>query len=331
MANPVTDLLEHINYEVGQLGTVGLTRLSAVLDAAELELTQALNTWQVLGKGDARFTPQVYRNALIQIRGALRHIKGPLKEGLDSSLRHGGELAAHLATEHLIAEVTTWSGMFEGSIRPIAIEPAALLAHGKKVVWKRFSNSAKRYADQVGKDIHKQLAIGVVKGETIDQLTNRLAKLGGPKGLVYTRGQAGSPGARAEYIAEGLFKRYRHFAERLAVTETVNAYNSMALNGMHELNQEDPGYFKRWDAALDRRTCEQCARYDDLIAPLDKDFKGGFSHPPLHPRCRCAVVVWRKEWNESAYKDDLLRETVRKGKEPKGVAAIPHRIKLQRE
>ncbi len=326
MSNPVTEILEHINAEVAKLSTKSLSKLTDVLDAAEAELTKDLAKWSALGKGADRFTPQMYRNALLQIRGTLTHLRGETAEGIASAMRHGGKLAAHLATQHLINQVKAFSGMFEHSIRPIAIEAASVLAEGNKIVWPRFKNSAARYAGQVGEDIRKQLAIGLVRGETVDQMTNRLAKLGGPKGLVYTQGMPGSPRGKAEIISEGLFRRYRHFAERLVVTETVNAYNTYALEGMDELEAEDPGYFKRWDAAIDKRTCDQCARYDDLVVKMDAKFPGGVDHPPLHPRCRCAVVVWRKEWNESRHKDDLVKESIG-GKVPKGVAKIPHRIK----
>lgn len=327
MANPVTEILWHLNNEVAKLSTVSLREITAVLDAAEVELVKDLSLWRALGKGEDLFTPQMYRNALVQIRGTLKHIRGPVGEGLSSALRHGGVLAANLATEHLIYQVQSFSGLFEHSVRPIALEAATVLAEGKHTVWPRFKNSAARYAGQVEKDIKRQLAVGLVKGETIDQLTNRLARLGGPKGWVYTQGRQGAPKAKAEWIAEGLFKRYRHFAERLAVTETVNAYNSMALVGMGELEEHDPGYFKRWDAAIDGRTCLVCRDYDDLVTELNKPFAGGIDHPPLHPRCRCAVVVWRKEWRESKYKDDLVKEAIG-GKVPKGVANIPHIIKV---
>jgi SPP1 gp7 family putative phage head morphogenesis protein len=328
VANPVTELLEHINHEVSKLSTTGLQKLTSVLDLAEVELTQDLARWSALGKGDDRFTPQMYRNALIQIRGTLEKIRGPVAEGIMSVLRHNGQLASNLATKHLITEVTRFSQMFEGSIRPIAIEAASVLAEGKALVWKRFSNSTKRYAGSVGDDLHRQLAIGVVKGETVDQLTKRLAQLGGPRGLVYIQGAPGTPRAKAEYISEGLFRRYRNFAERLVVTETVNAYNEFALEGMDQLEKEDPGYYRRWDAAIDARLCPACAQYDDLVVPLDKAFPGNIDHPPLHPRCRCAVVVWRKEWKESRHKDDLIKESI-KGKDPKGVRSIPHRVKIK--
>lgn len=325
MANPVTDFLWHINSEVAKLSTVSLSRVEEVLAEAEKELTRDLARWLASGKGSDRFTPQVYRNALVQIRGTLDHIRNATDDGMASALQYGGVMAARLATSHLIKEVQTFSGMFEHSVRPIAFEASAVIADGKKLLWPRFKNSAHRYAGQVGEDIRKQLAIGLVRGETIDQMTDRLARLGGPKGYVYLRGRPGSPGAKAEMISEGLFRRYRHWAERLAVTETVNAYNETALVGMEELEAHDPGYFRRWDAAIDQRTCRFCRQYDDLVTPLNKPFPGRVDHPPLHPRCRCAVVVWRKEWSEANYKDDLAKESI-KGKEPKGVASIPHTI-----
>lgn len=331
MANPVTEILEHLNDQVARLSTTELTTIRGVLAAAEKELAHDLAKWTALGKGDDRFTPQMYRNALLQIRGTLHHIDGDMKDGVEEALKAGGKTAGMLALRHLKYEVETFSGMFEHSIRPVAFDAANVLAQGKKTLWPKFTNSAKRYAGQVGEDIRKQLAIGLVRGETIDQMTTRLAKLGGPRGLVYTQGAPGTPRAKAEYIAEGLFTRYRHYAERLAVTETVNAYNVTALEGMDELEAEDPGYFRRWDAAIDGRTCPYCRDYDDLVVPLDKPFPGGVDHPPLHPRCRCAVVVWRKEWTEHKVKYSLKDDLIGEGKKPVGVAAIPHRVTVQDE
>ncbi len=329
MANPITDILWHLNSEVHELANSGLKELTEILDKAEIELIKDLAVWKALGRGEERFTPQLYRQALTQIRGTLEHIRGPVAEKFASVLRHGGTFASQLATDHLIQEIQKFSHYFEGSIRPIPLNQTKLLAEAKRTLIPRFKTSANRYAGQVGRDIQKQLAIGVVKGETIDQLTSRLAKLGGPRGKVYLRGKPGDPRAKAEYISEGLFRRYKHFAERLARTELINAYNATALDGMEELNKEDPGYMKRWDAALDRRTCVICAGLDDLVRPLDKDFAYGIPQPPAHPNCRCAQVVWRKEWKEASHKDDILGK-VHEGREPKGVAAMPHTVRLNK-
>jgi SPP1 gp7 family putative phage head morphogenesis protein len=329
MSNPITDILWHLNSEVHALANTGLSDLTEILDKAEIELTRELAMWKALGKGDERFTPQLYRQALTQIRGTLAHIRGPVAEKIASTLRHGGIIAGELATDHLIREIEKFSQYFTGAIRPIPLNQAKILAEAKKTQIPKFKTSAARYAGQVGRDIQKQLAISVVKGETIDQMVRRLAKHGGPRGQVYLKGMPGDPKAKAEYIAEGLFTKYRYYAERLARTEIVNAYNSTALDGMEELDREDPGYFKRWDAALDRRTCAQCASLDDLVRPLDKDFTSGISQPPLHPNCRCAQVIWRKEWKEQSHKDDILAKS-HEGKEPRGVSKIPHIVNLNK-
>jgi hypothetical protein len=148
MPSPITAYLEHINHEVSKLSTIGLSSLTEVLDSAEVELTRDLARWQYLGKGADRFTPQMYRNALVQIRGTLEHIRGPVAEGLASTLRHSGIVASALATRHLISEVEYFSKMFEGSARPVAIEASSVLAEGKGIVFKRFASSASRYAGQ---------------------------------------------------------------------------------------------------------------------------------------------------------------------------------------
>lgn len=323
MADNLKAILEHINGEVAKLSTTSTHALGSVLDAAEKELTQDLATWHMLGKGDERFTPQLYRNALIQIRSALNTINKDLGDDVADHLKHQGKIAAGLATKHLRQEVEQFSHLFEGSVRPVALEAATVLAVGEKAVWKRFETSAARYAGQVGKDIQKQLAIGVVKGETVDQLTKRLAKMGGPKGWVNVQGMGAN--AKAEFIAEGLFSKYRHYAERLVRTEVVNAYNSFALDGMEELNKEDPGYMKRWDAAIDGRTCVLCASYDDLVRKLDEPFKDGIQQPPAHSNCRCAQVVWRKEWTEAEHRHDAGRtdKTVREALEGKAGGQMP--------
>lgn len=293
--NEIRRLLLWINSEVDKLSGVGLAQMSEILSAAQRELQADLARWLAKHGGSERFTSQVYRNALAQIQGSLRTIskKSPI---IAQVLKRSGSVASQTAVKHLIAEVEKFSRLFEGSIRPIPFEAAAVIARGD-LLWPRFDTSAARYAGQIGDDIRKQLGIGVVRGESIDQLTARLARLGGPRGQVALQGKLGSPGVKAEYIAEGLFKRYRHWGERLARTETVNAYNTVAMDGIREAAEHDPGYVKRWDAALDARTCELCGLLDDEIAPVDGSFTGGIAQPPRHPNCRCAVVLWRESWS----------------------------------
>jgi SPP1 gp7 family putative phage head morphogenesis protein len=294
MAGQVDQLLFWINSEVDKLSGAGLGQMADILSVAERELSADLAQWLSKHKGPERYTTQVHRNALAQVQSALQAIsaKKPL---LVKLLQGQGSLAASTAVKHLIVEVEKFSALFEGTIRPIPFEAAAVIARGS-TLWPRYETSAARYVGQVGDDIRRQLGIGVVRGETIDGLTARLARLGGPKGLVALQGKLGDPGVRAEYIAEGLFTRYRHWGERLARTEVVNAYNTVAMDGIRQAAQNDSGYIKKWDAAIDARTCDICGVLDDQIASVDGTFTGGIRQPPRHPNCRCAIVLWRENW-----------------------------------
>jgi SPP1 gp7 family putative phage head morphogenesis protein len=294
MAGPVDQLLFWINSEVDKLSGAGLGQMADILSVAERELSADLAQWLSKHKGPERYTTQVHRNALAQVQSALQVISAR-KPLLVKLLQGQGSLAASTAVKHLIVEVEKFSALFEGTIRPIPFEAAAVIARGS-TLWPRYETSAARYVGQVGDDIRRQLGIGVVRGETIDGLTTRLARLGGPKGLVALQGKLGDPGARAEYIAEGLFTRYRHWGERLARTEVVNAYNTVAMDGIRQAARDDSGYIKKWDAAIDARTCEICGILDDQIASVDGAFPGGFTQPPRHPNCRCAIVLWRENW-----------------------------------
>lgn len=326
MPNPISDVLWWVNSEVDKLSGIGLLRVREVLDHAQRELIRDLAKARWLGTDD-RYTAQVHRNALMQISGAIDHLAKSTAPELADTLRVSGHTAGALAASHLASEVAMFSSIFEGTVRPIALEASSVIAKGDRLLWPRFKNSAVRYAGQVKDDIRRQLAIGLIKGETVDQMTERLGKLGGPSGHVFTRGRAGDPKARAEYISEGLFKRYRYWAERLVRTETVNAYNEAALIGMDELEKDDPGYFKRWDAAIDRRVCILCRSFDDLVVPLHGKFPLDFDKPPRHPNCRCACVIWRKEWDEADVRDNIAAE-VRRGKKVGTVTQVPHAFDL---
>lgn len=292
-------LLEQIAAEVAHLPGPALRAMGPVLFQAERELAQDLAKWlRTVEDGAARFTAQQYRVALVQIRQALRTARG-LNPALFNVLNDARVQAGALALGHLAREVEKFSMLFEGSVRPMPIRPAAVLAEGRKALIPRFRASALRYGEYVTKDIERELAVGVARGETFDQLTRRLMRHGGPKGMVTLRGIEGDPGAVSEHIAEGLFRRYRARAATVVRTEVINAYNVTAVDAITEAHAEDPGFMLRWDAAMDWRSCALCREMDGETAPVGGTFPGGVEHPPLHPCCRCATTPWHAEWGES--------------------------------
>lgn len=83
-------------------------------------------------------------------------------------------------------------------------------------------------------------------------------------------------------------------AERIARTETIRA----STEGQQELWRQarDRGVFgaeavQEWVVTPDDRLCPECEPMDGATAPIGGDFRGGGSGPPLHPNCRCAVVL----------------------------------------
>jgi SPP1 gp7 family putative phage head morphogenesis protein len=279
--------------------------LRAVLPAlveARNELRRGLSDWLSKVKdGDLRFTAQRQRVALRSLEGALEAAER-LEPAMANALGTARRLAGPLSVTHLDEQIARFGSIFGESITAPRIDVAASLAKGDRMLIRRHRTSAARYAGNVRKDIEMQFAIGVAKHETFHELAQRLRKAGGPRGLVALRGVVGEQGAIVEDIAEGLFRRYGHWADRLVRTEMMNAYNlqhDVALEAMN--NERDEGaepYLRRWDASADRRVCPICEDLDRRVAPLDGTFKGGYVHPPAHPRCRCVLVAWHASWGD---------------------------------
>jgi hypothetical protein len=80
-------------------------------------------------------------------------------------------------------------------------------------------------------------------------------------------------------------------ADRLARTEFVHAYNLQRA----EVAAAE-GYGLLWNAAM-YGACEICGPLDGRIADHGRAFPGGIEHPPAHPNCRCAAVLWHAEWS----------------------------------
>ena len=297
----VRGLLDQVAREVAALPAPVLRELAPVLRAAQAELERDLRGWLARTNGDERFTAQQYRRALAQIDTALDEV-GKLEPALVASLGHAAARSGALAASHVKHELAVFSSVFEGTVSPVPLNLAALVARGQKLLIPRHKTSAARYVGHVRDDIRRQLALGLVRGETIHQLTTRLARGGGPRGLVALRGIAGQPGAYVEHIAEGLFGRYRYWGERVARTEVIHGYNVQAHLALEEVHRVDARIQRRWDASLDSRICPACRELDHVVVDVDKPFPGGVDAPPAHPNCRCAVVAWRSDWDTKGTK-----------------------------
>lgn len=293
----VDDVMHAVAADVAELPSVAIREMVPVLRQAEAELAQGLHHWLTeVPNGADRFTAQQYRNALVQVRNALRAARG-LGAEMYRGLKLAEQRAGTLATFHVQQELTLFAHVFGDSVRPIPIPAAAVIAEGKKTLLNRMRTSSARYAGNVQADIRRELAVGLVKGETIDQLKLRLVKLGGPRGEVALRGILGEPGAASEHIAEGLFRRYGYWAERVARTEVLNAYNEHAEDRIVAVAKLDPETLQKRNEAGDRRTCSICRDIDGEIAKPGGDWPSGYG-TTAHPNCRGVSVAWRSDWKD---------------------------------
>lgn len=225
-----------------------------------------------------------------------------LDRALLEGLHKGDKAVAPLAIKNLEHEIVRLGHVFGEKLVGPQIDQAAALARGNKLLYRRFDTSARRYAGKIGEDLRFQLSVGVARGETFEQLVQRLRRLAGPTGPVAVRGVLDHPNAIVEDIPEGLFSRYESWARRLVRTEMMNAYNDHHRAGITVLNEDRPKGAEEWvrrsDAAGDARVCSLCRYLDGKIAKVGGTFPGGEPGPPYHPCCRCVELAWLMSWPE---------------------------------
>jgi SPP1 gp7 family putative phage head morphogenesis protein len=295
----VEEVLARTAYEAARLPRDVLREFIPVLRQARAEAAHGLRAWleEHALDGSSRYTAHKYRAVLAQLDVALEQVTN-LETSLGDAMTRGGTAAVDLAGKHAIEQISSLSRIFGDAINPLPLSQAArIVGHaGSKTLIAQMPTSAARYAGQVGNDIRQQLAVGLVKGESMFQMQRRLVRHGGPVGEVALKGILGDKGAVSEYIAEGLFKRYEYWAERVVRTEVLETYNAGHLEALHGHAKDIDGLKQQWNGALDRRICVICRDLDGEIAAIGKEFPGGYSHPPAHPNCRCTLVAWHSDW-----------------------------------
>lgn len=287
------------SHQVAALPRIALAAVAPALAQAERETVRALRSWlATVEDGNERYTAQQRRNTLLHLRTALAAIER-LNPSLLGGLSRASEASGAMSVRNLTTEVARFSEIFEGSAIRIQLNLGKILALADRALIPRFASSARRYVGNVRRDIERELAIGVLRGETIFELTNRLQRIGGPRIRPTNSLEA------ANDIGEGLFTRYRYWAERVARTEVMNAYNVQLDEGLHETRDTIPDLRRRWDATEDSRTCPWCRDLDGEVRGLDEQFEDGLDGAPAHPNCRCRVGAWRDVWSSTLAAVDI--------------------------
>lgn len=281
-------MLEAIAEETARLPDPALNALLPVLKQAQRELDRDLRAWVASGRHAGRYTPQAYRSSLLGIRAAIETIQSLHPTLFQILVRWAGAggIAAAMARSHTAREFEAFGG--SAVLMPtVPVRLAADLATGRSSpLEKYFNTTARNYSAEVLRDVHRELAVGVVRGENTDDLIHRLMATGRVAerdGLL-----GGAWLARAEYRAE-----------RVVRTELAAAYNRELDETFGELKADFPDLLRRWDAHADARLCERCQElHGRTIDPSKGErFPNGEEGPPLHPNCRCRADLWRPEWS----------------------------------
>lgn len=292
----VQAILDATSQEVAMLGLAERRSLFIVLQRAEAEVSNGLAAWlRRAGDGSQRFTEAQMRNALANIRTAMRTVRS-LEPRMAGELETIRATSAQLAVRHAEEQLLQFASIFDGEIKPVNVRMAALLERGNKLLIKRHASSARRYAGEAQRHIRRQLAIGVVRGESFDDLIRRLSSLA-PRKLMDATVDPITGAAR------GMLQLPKSSAARLVRTEAIHAYNTFHTETIAEIAEEDPEIGKRWDASLDRRGCPNCRDLDGEVVAVGEKFRMGgveVDHPPLHPQCRCACVPWHESWKHES-------------------------------
>lgn len=271
--------------DVMQSSVPQMRRMLAVLRDVRGEMSSVMT--DLMRSPEDKYTAHRHRATLVQLDEAIRLVETRLPGATLDDLQRESRRAATTGLRRMRDMVEAGQSRVDGAISNLRLPTARILADGQQTMMSRHEAASYRYAGAVGRRIRHDLAIGVVRGESVSEMAERLLRGD------YKRGSRRAVG---EAIAERQFFRNKSDAERLVRTELVNAYSSTQIDALKELDEDDPGYLKMWDAHADMRVCKECYALHGQIAPLNRPFKGGVWHPPLHPRDRCAVVPWHRDW-----------------------------------
>lgn len=241
---------------------------------------------------DSTYTLHKHRALLRQLDETIEYAEKELPKSLLDQLRSGISDFGPKSIRNLESMIVAGEKQFRGAVSSLKLPHASILSKFEKSVMSRYANSAARYGGDVAKVVTRDLTLGMVRGESVGQIARRM--IGGD--AKYQLAKSRGLGAVASGMASKPFFAGYYDAERLVRTEYNSVYNEIQVASLRSADEGDPGWMKRWDAANDKRVCDDCDDLDGEVRGIDEDFLPGVKQPPLHPNDRCSVTPWRAEW-----------------------------------
>lgn len=144
-------------------------------------------------------------------------------------------------------------------------------------------------AAQVFREMQDGMGLTTQQSGWVENFRQQRITEGMERGLSYEQAEQGSAKATKRYAD----RIYRYRTETIARTEIMRASNE----GRNQAWQQGieggwiaPDSLKKWSVEIDGRECSICRPLGDLDPiPINASFPSG--DPPVHPNCRCTVVL----------------------------------------
>lgn len=236
-----------------------------------LERTEADLIEQIAKRaGNGNWTDKRLEALLKDVRDILAQSRQQLTAALSDDMRALAKFEAGRAAKVVTAAVPVEIGLS-------VIAPAAATVYAA-VFSRPFQGKLLRdwmgdLEDAQRRKLRDAIRIGVVEGETLDQIIRRVR------------------GTRAQRYEDGIVAWSRRSTETVVRT-AVNHTVTVAREQTYEANAS---LIKgiRWVSTLDGRTSAVCRARDGIVYVVGKG-----PRPPAHPNCRSSTVPVLKSWRE---------------------------------
>lgn len=284
-------------------GTAALRALVDDLSAADFALRRRLRRFATV---DERFTAAQATVYQRQVSRVLEQARGALSRALGATTRPA-------ATEGLAGTARLLERLeeaFVGVSRPLRLRQAATmssaLARVETSLLSVRATSVDRYGQAMIAEFERRIRVGLIRGATQREMVDELCGMRGPRGEVSLAARETPEGVerlRVEDIPEGLFRRYRSWAQRIVRTETARAYSTARMEGLFEQRADFPELRKKILATFDSRTAFDSVGVHGEVRRLEEPFVDGagrvYLQPPARPNDREVVIPWLPEWEET--------------------------------
>jgi hypothetical protein len=285
--------VHRVSRQIADLPNGIIAALAPVLADVQDETARALRSWLEGVDELLPYTVFEHRRALSHLQSAFEAI-ATLEDAFRQEFSTSGLEAAREAVELTVREFARFRTVFDGIREPLSIDVNEAVRWGTFYVQPSFNVESQRFAVETSNDLERLLSAGI-GAETIEDVELRMVRLAGP----FPR-EPSTAAVMAALMAGAFFMRTGYRAERLIRTEVQGAANVSTGFMLDQLALEIPGLVRRWDAAMDGRTCATCRALAGQVTSLHGKFYAlgdAFDDAPAHPNCRCRVDAWHPRWD----------------------------------